>query len=67
MEFSLCGPPEKVDEIAEFIAAGKKMNSWGAHATAFEELEDGRPLAEHQVTTANVDSFKWNPKVKFYL
>ena len=44
-----------------------KLNSWGACVKTFEEVQQGKPLAQHQVHTGNVDNFKWNPNVQFYL
>ena len=44
-----------------------KLNSWGACVKTCEEVQQGKPLAQHQVHTGNVDNFKWNPNVQFYL
>eukprot|EP01102_Stenamoeba_stenopodia_P005418 TRINITY_DN16049_c0_g1_i1.p1 TRINITY_DN16049_c0_g1~~TRINITY_DN16049_c0_g1_i1.p1 ORF type:complete len:119 (-),score=26.86 TRINITY_DN16049_c0_g1_i1:33-389(-) len=57
----------RIEEIVEFMRAGKKLNDWGAKVDSIEELSHGLNWNEHQVTTANVDSFQWNPNVVMYL
>ena len=49
------------------MKGGKPLNSWGAKATTVEELESGPAIDEYQVTTDNVDEFKWKENVTFYL
>ena len=65
---TLSGDSTKVDQLATALAdTGTKLNSWGACVKKFDEVQQGKPLAQHQVSTANVDNFKWNPNVEFYL
>ena len=67
VDISLEGPKEKVDEIIEGLKSGKKLNSWGAHATELHLLEEGIEPLQHEVNTSNVDSIKWKKGVEFYL
>ena len=43
------------------------INSWGARVARAVRLDAVVPLAAHQVTTANVDSFHWRGGVEMYL
>ena len=43
------------------------LNSWGARTTDMEKAARVIPISEHQVTTANVDTFKWKRGVEMYL
>ena len=67
VSFTLQGPIEAIDSIADFLKSGKPMNDWGARVEKLEELEKGFSIKSHQVNTENVDSFNWNPMVKMYL
>jgi len=58
---------QRVEEIIAFMRSGKKLNDWGAKVESLEELTQGLNWNEHQVTTANVDTFSWNPNVVMYL
>lgn len=53
------------------MKAGKVLNSWGAKATTVQELhppnEKCLEIDKHQVTTSNVDEFRWKQGVKFYI
>ena len=49
-----------------FFFAGA-INSWGARVARAVRLDAVVPLAAHQVTTANVDSFHWRSGVEMYL
>ena len=65
---TLNGDPAAVDKLASALGkTGTKLNSWGACVKQFQEVSQGKPLAQHQVHTGNVDNFKWNPRVEFYL
>jgi acylphosphatase len=65
----LSGAPERIDQILEGLQAGKDINSWGARVAALELLEPQRGIEfdEHQVTTANVGTFRWSRGVDMFL
>lgn len=56
-----------MEHIVAFMRSGKELNSWKAKVDSLQEEQEGVSIAEHQVHTGNVDSFKWNPNVKMYL
>jgi acylphosphatase len=65
------------------VGDGTELNSWGALADTVEEIQDClgrgnhgwgprggprcRSIAKHQVTTENVDTFKWNKDVQMHI
>ncbi|KAH7815374.1 putative Acylphosphatase family protein [Monocercomonoides exilis] len=61
------GNKEMIEEILAFFRAGKVLNSWGAQVTSITPISTSVPFSNHQVTTENVDTFKWNPRVEFYM
>ena len=65
----LGGDEARVQEILVGLGSREPINSWGALVTRLTMLppEEGTPLRSHQVTTQNVDRFKWNPDVQMYL
>jgi acylphosphatase len=65
----LSGAEDKIDEITSGLQTGKTINSWGARVEGlvFLEESEGISFLEHQVTTANVDTFSWSPDVEMYL
>ena len=67
VDIALEGPKSKVNEIIDGLKSGKKLNSWGAHATSLEFVENGKEPLSHEVNTSNVDSIKWRTGVEFYL
>eukprot|EP00727_Mastigamoeba_balamuthi_P005967 m51a1_g1990 hypothetical protein (118) ;mRNA; r:1192032-1192651 len=68
VKFVLVGVPGPVQELVDALASGKELNSWGAKArTVAEDTSGGIALEGHQVTTENVDSFKWRSGVEMYL
>ena len=68
VEFVLIGNNDSIEEIIGFMKSGQKLNSWGATVTKLEETETGTIVWEdHQVTTDNVDDFKWSKNVEFYI
>lgn len=64
---TLVGDEDLINEIVEGLTSGRPINSWGAFPSQVEVLEQGMELNEHQVTTDNVDDFKWSTGVEFYL
>ena len=70
VELTIMGDEEKVnslvEELTSFARTCKPLNSWGATISDFQQLPSGRRLEDHQVTTANVDGFKWSSNVEFY-
>jgi acylphosphatase len=65
----LSGAGDKIDEITRELRTGAAINSWGAtvEELVFLEEREGLPFHDHQVTTANVDTFRWSPDVEMYL
>jgi acylphosphatase len=65
----ISGAEEKIDEIVSGLKASAPINSWGASVADLALLSEsaGIPFDGHQVTTANVDGFSWNPDVEMYL
>lgn len=66
VDFTVVGAPSTIQELIDRLGDGGPLNDWGARA------ESVVPLAEtdyksHQVTTENVDQFKWNPNVEMYI
>lgn len=64
---TLDGDGGAIDEMVETAAKLQPLNSWGAAIETITEMESGRELGEHQVTTENVDDFSWNPNVEMFL
>jgi acylphosphatase len=67
VDIALDGDPAKIQEMVTGLQSGKQLNSWGAHCTSVEVVEDGKPPLQHEVNTSNVDNIKWKKGVKFYL
>ncbi|SEQ85026.1 acylphosphatase [Nitrosomonas sp. Nm51] len=64
---SLAGNAAAIDEMIEKLQAGKPVNSWQARVEALHVYGHYIELSEHQVTTDNVNRFRWSPDVEFYL
>ena len=56
---------EEISKIVSNLKETSPLNSWGANVESINEVSLIE-LNEHQVTTENVDKFKWTPGVKFY-
>jgi acylphosphatase len=67
VDFTLRGDNNKIEELITILKSGKPINSWGAKVTSLIENTSGIPLNEHEVTTTNVDNFKWKKGVEMYL
>lgn len=67
VDISLQGPKDKIQEIIDGLKSGKPLNSWGAHCTTVEIVDQGKGPLEHEVNTSNVDNIRWKKGVKFYL
>jgi len=71
VKLTMHGDNGKIEEIVSFFESGKALNSWNAHVTRYKELKQGEtnalPIEKHQVTTKNVDDFKWKKNVEMYL
>jgi hypothetical protein len=70
--FTLRGDSSKVQEIVEFLQAGKQLNSWGAQCSRLDEVSASEAASDpernhYQVNTDNVDEFNWSSNVEFYL
>jgi hypothetical protein len=67
VHFTLTGSQAKIAEIVTFMQSGQPLNSWGAVVTSLQPIDNPTSLSHYQVTTANVDRFRWNPSVSMFL
>mmetsp|Transcript_52166 Transcript_52166/g.130972 ORF Transcript_52166/g.130972 Transcript_52166/m.130972 type:complete len:110 (+) Transcript_52166:55-384(+) len=67
VDFTLEGSSDVIDELVEKLQSTKPLNSWGAQVEKLEEAKAGIALEAHQVTTLNVDRFRWSKGVEMYL
>jgi acylphosphatase len=65
VRFTLEGDNEKIQEIISFLESGRPINDWDARIISVSE-EPG-PAPQHEVTTENVDKFRWSQNVKMFL
>ena len=65
--FTMEGDRQLILDLENKLKTKEKLNSWGALVEEFQELSEIIPIEEHQVTTENVDNFKWSPNVEMYL
>ena len=65
----LKGDERAIEAIIAGLKRGEPLNSWGARVSTLERIEpsSGLPLKAHQVTTDNVDRFRWSPRVSMFL
>eukprot|EP00045_Choanoeca_perplexa_P011211 m.117731 g.117731 ORF g.117731 m.117731 type:complete len:50 (-) comp15551_c0_seq6:2224-2373(-) len=49
------------------MQSGQLLNSWGAKVSSLEPIPNPASLQHYQVTTDNVDNFRWNPNVSMFL
>ena len=62
---SIDASPEIIENVINDLTKTAPLNSWGAEIESFNEIPLIK-LKDHEVTTDNVDQFKWTPGVKFY-
>jgi len=67
VDFMLEGDEAKINEMVDFIKSGQDINDWGAKIDELKELDSDNSIDDYDVTTENVDSFKWSTNVNFYL
>jgi acylphosphatase len=65
--FTISGKKEIIDKVLLRIQSLPELNSWGATVSQLVILDKVIPVEFHEVTTSNVDNFKWSPNVTFYL
>jgi acylphosphatase len=65
--FTLEGDEGSVEEVLNRLGSGEPINSWGAQVESLEMIDEPIPIERHQVTTLNVDEFRWSGGVEFYL
>ncbi len=67
--FLLAGDPVKIEEITAGLTSDREINSWGARVTRLAPLPENEriPFERHQVTTENVDSFRWSTGIEMFL
>ena len=58
LRFTLDGDAAKIEEIVAILKSGKPINNWDAKIDSVTEEFPADP-PKHQVTTENVDQFKW--------
>jgi len=65
----LKGDATAIEAILAGLKRGDSLNSWGAQVRSLVRIEPSAGLAlhAHQVTTDNVDRFRWNPRVNMFL
>lgn len=61
------GEDNEIYKLKNDLLELKELNSWGCQVEKIQVLEDELDLSSHEVTTKNVDSFKWTEGVKFFL
>lgn len=64
---SMEGDDTAIEELIHDLAQLDKLNSWGAKVDKVERLSDYLNYSSHEVTTENVDEYKWSTGVEFYL
>jgi hypothetical protein len=67
VDLTLQGSSDVIEELVEKLQSTKPLNSWGAQVEKLEETKAGIALDAHQVTTLNVDRFRWSKGVEMYL
>ena len=65
--FTVEGDEQLVEELLSRLGSGEPINSWGAQVASIEMLDEAIAIGRHQVTTGNVDEFRWSGGVEFYL
>jgi acylphosphatase len=65
--FTVEGEKGVVEELLARLGSGEPVNSWGAQVDSIEMLDEAIAVERHQVTTLNVDDFRWSGGVEFYL
>ncbi len=65
----ISGDTGMIDNVMSSLLSGNALNSWGACVDKIITISDTEaiPFERHQVTTDNVDTFKWNPNVDMYI
>ena len=67
VSISLKGQKEKIDEFLNELKSGKELNSWGAYVDTINIDANGIHPFQHEVNTQNVDQFRWNQNIDFYI
>jgi acylphosphatase len=69
VRMTLIGDSAEIQQLVSIIKVGTQLNDWGAQASNLIEVSatQGIPIEQHQVTTNNVDSKKWNPNVTMFI
>lgn len=67
VHLTVIGEREKVDQFIDDLMQTRPLNSWKAEVHEVKKIDRVIPLSEHEVTTKNVDEFKWSPGVEFYV
>ena len=65
--FSVIALEEEIECLCKDLLRLEKLNSWGASVSSLKELGQFIEFSEHQVSTKNVDEFKWTAGVEFFL
>ena len=67
VRFALEGDERGIKQVLAWLQSGMPLNSWGAMIEHLEPDEVSTEISHYQVTTDNVDTFRWNPNIKLYL
>lgn len=67
VEFCLSGDEKMIQEIIDFLKSGQDINSWSPKINEVQELPSGKSISEHEVSTDNVDNFKWSTDIEMFL
>ena len=63
----VCKQVDSLSLLSFNLPSGKKLNDWGAQCSEVKQVEHGKSIKEHKVTTENVDEKDWNPNVTFFI
>ena len=69
VRMTLRGDLEQMEDLVAVLRQGKAINTWGARPTSIIDVdaEHGMALDAHQVTTATVDTRRWNPNITMFI
>ncbi len=67
VSFTIIGNGAQIENLLNRLQSLKELNSWGAKVDELVLLDKMIAIEDHQVTTSNVDDFKWSEGVAFYL
>ncbi|MEC8623342.1 MAG: acylphosphatase [Bdellovibrionota bacterium] len=63
----LKGEKNVVEDYINFLEQKKVINSWHATVDKIIQSKEEQSLEDYEVTTQNVDNFKWSSDVEMYV